>query len=192
MTFQTKAPGLNSSVISFEDSFFFEITGVRYTARQTAYFAGCDRRISVVTTEDDQSMESDSSNSFLTVLEYDQGEKLSAEWLETCLRQALATDDVLRKEFLTTILINGLPSTEDDLTTDLWSSLKVYGTKYLELHRGSQDIIPGPYARQAGSIWQLHRLYNDTQGAFLLPVKQLEGRRYLYFRSQIIIKVIYR
>ncbi|KAF7512942.1 hypothetical protein GJ744_012045 [Endocarpon pusillum] len=155
--------------------------GARYTARQTAYTADCDRRISVIATKDGHSMESGTLHGFFTVLEYDRRENLNVEWLESCISQALERDDVLRKEFLTTILINGLPSlpsAKGDFATDVRSLLTAYETKYLELHCEAQDIAPGPYARKTGSIWQVHRLYNDTHGAFLLPVKQVEGRRF--------------
>lgn len=99
------------------------------------------------------------------------GEPIDTDWLGAYLSKALRIDDVLRKEFLTTILLTSNDSTtklELDQGTDLATSFDIQSIK----HASSQDLIPGPYMIVGGDLWQVLRLYQDLQGAFLAPVRK--------------------
>jgi hypothetical protein len=119
--------------------------------------------------------------SFVTVVTYPGDHAVDEhQWLEESIGKALILDDVLNEEFLHTILITGpgaeafMAESAEDL---LRSAGESWGTVNVQILGDESELLPGPYAVIGQELWQIHRLYEDTQGAFLVPVKKSQGSK---------------
>ena len=156
----------------FDDRSFFQVEGRQYKAYRTSLEARVDYSIqSTVATEEKQEQE------WLTVFDKLENERFSAEWLQHLIAQSLGEDDVLVAEFLETVLIQGVDEDEIKPIAGLDLVLREYGILRLGFSKSVQLIPQGPYLRQDGYIWRVCRVYDDTNGAFLLAVDQDEHGR---------------
>ncbi|KAH8588310.1 amidase signature domain-containing protein [Bisporella sp. PMI_857] len=114
--------------------------------------------------------------SFVTVICLPQDHPVDADWLEAYITKSLKLDDVLHENFLQTILLTGpgtdeLPNGQDfkrllKFHSNAWDIVKIQGI-------GPQPgLLPGPYIAVGEGLWQVLRLYDDIQGAFLAPVRK--------------------
>lgn len=113
--------------------------------------------------------------SLLTVIETSVSEHdMTSSWLEETLENYLSKDDVIKSQFFTTILV----------TTDVNFKTKTIATKWgvlgvfpLRLGDGVQ-CATGPYIVHYDALWEVRRLYDDVQKAFLITLRPaLNGRR---------------
>ena len=102
-----------------------------------------------------------------TVISADGIQKIDSDWLKAYWADIQKTDDVLSKEFFNRsffVGVNDLKIAPDTLT--LLKEWGKQGIKSLQI-----DIAAGPYVHIENSLWQVMRLYDDVQGAFLIPTR---------------------
>jgi hypothetical protein len=120
-------------------------------------------------------------NSFATLICVPKDYQDDVDWLEKHITHSLESDDVLHINFLQTILLTG-PGAEHlslygDSLRSRMSHVDTWGILEIRNMGNQDDLLPGPYMVVKGKLWQVLRLYDDTQGAFLAPVrKSIEGR----------------
>ncbi|KUJ13471.1 uncharacterized protein LY89DRAFT_737451 [Mollisia scopiformis] len=120
-------------------------------------------------------------HSSVTVISLPQGRSIDTDWLEAHITESLELDDVLREDFLQTILLAG-PGTEQLSSIQPFERLtnpqsRTWKIKRIESVGWQSGLLPGPYIVVGDQLWQVLRLYDDTQGAFLAPVrKSIHGR----------------
>ena len=122
-------------------------------------------------------------HSFSTVISFPQGHPFDDDWLEKSITKALNLDDVLHEDFLETILLTGPGSEQLSNAQSSGRLLRSVQNKWgVAKIRGlglQSDLLPGPYIVVGGELWQVLRLYDDTQGAFLVPVRKSTDGRYV-------------
>ncbi|KAF2007617.1 amidase signature enzyme [Amniculicola lignicola CBS 123094] len=101
---------------------------------------------------------------------------VSSSWLESTLESFLVEDDVITPEFFGTVLL--VRKGNFDLT---FTSVRTrWGTSIVQsvqVHEGTQTtLVTGPYLIHYGRLWQVLRLYDDVQKAFLVTLRpRLDG-----------------
>jgi hypothetical protein len=74
----------------------------------------------------------------------------------------------LRIEFLEGIIFVGHASNDVELSPAMHELLVSWGTKRTKHLADHPAILPDPYIGVEGNLWQVLRLYDDVQGAFLI------------------------
>ena len=103
---------------------------------------------------------------YATILPIESRETVTPAWLEGFI----GSDDVIRREFLESIVFvtSSLPE-ESVLTPDCQALLESWGSKWTVRH--NSDGLAGPFWVAGKGVWQIYRLYDDCQGAFLCSVR---------------------
>ena len=169
--------GLSSALDQLEDTLFFEVDGRRYKARRTYQWFSPELCISVAADQPQDYNPAKASYDCLTIFNNLTKDHFDPRWLEKTVDTSIQRDDVLIEDFLGTIQINGLEDIKIESSAEMQKVLKRYGTRYLELNVSLRYIPSGPYLRQNGHLWQINRVYNDTNGAFLIAVDQIDNDR---------------
>lgn len=159
--------------IDMERSTYFRVEGISYTCRPWINSPGTGHTL--YRTGKDEDLKTASGSTFVTVLRYDnEHEQFSAAWLKGKIEQHIQEDDVLQPAFLQTILIAGFPiNTLPGLTSDLLTLLEMWSIETIKFVERSEDVseLGGPYLLKSDKhLWQIFRLYEATQRAFLVPV----------------------
>lgn len=84
-------------------------------------------------------------------------------------------DDVIRREFAKGIIFTA--ESEDQLPEDSRELLKSWGNVWMKVGLTDSRLPPGPYFYKDNALWNVARLYDDTQGAFVIAV-QPKGMSY--------------
>ncbi|PQE16360.1 hypothetical protein CJF32_00006229 [Rutstroemia sp. NJR-2017a WRK4] len=83
---------------------------------------------------------------------------------------------VLHIKFLQTILLTGPGAKKlsvcDSILRSRMSHVETWGILGIGDMGNQEDPLPGPYIAVNGKLWQVLRLRDDTQGAFLAPVRK--------------------
>ena len=156
-------------------SSFFGVDDIRYTARPTRAYPKIRHCLPC---GDSQHRNDSLPITFVTVLASGSRQDFDTTWLIDQVAHSLATDDVLRKQFLHNIVLCGFDACEPQLVPELEKTLRSWHTDELAFAEKDENILPGPYIHQQGQLWQICRRYSDTNGAFLIPVVQnSDGRQ---------------
>jgi hypothetical protein len=92
-------------------------------------------------------------------------------WLRELIARYLETDDVFHTHFLSAIVFTGPPNIE--ITAGANKFLHSVGTTRIELIDATKSTFvpsPGPYFASDQYLFEIWRLYDDSQGAFLTPL----------------------
>lgn len=101
--------------------------------------------------------------------------------LQSYIEHVLQHDDVFRTEFLANILLVDGPSTTCATNQTVHDLARSYGSELLSLKSQSHHktrLASGPYLIAEGSLWQVSRLYDDVQGAFIVGVEPPDAEEY--------------
>lgn len=110
----------------------------------------------------------------MTILPTKSSTSLSTDQLQSYVDNVLQHDDVFRTEFLANILLVDGPSTTCATNQTMHDLARSYGSELLLLRSRSHhmtQLASGPYLIAEGSLWQVSRLYDDVQGAFMVGVE---------------------
>lgn len=113
----------------------------------------------------------------------------NAEWFRHKIDFYQIHDDVFQNTFLPTIILHGIKDEDAEITEDGWEFLQTAGTTSIHyipepLLRG--DIKPGPCAIVKGSLQEVWRLYEDTNGCFFTAVRPCQTRSVPFLHRQSI------
>jgi hypothetical protein len=89
-------------------------------------------------------------------------------WLKELISSYLKTDDVFQAHFLSTVVFTG-PSNVD-ITAGANKFLQSLGTTKIDIIDAIKSacvLPPGPYLASDQCLFEICRLYEDSQGAFL-------------------------
>jgi hypothetical protein len=103
----------------------------------------------------------------------------STDQLQSYLEHITQHDDVFRTEFFTHILLDE-PNTASSINEAVRDLASSYGSKVLSLTPRAHlaQLALGPYLIAEGSLWQVFRLYDDAQGAFMVGVEPPDSEEY--------------
>ena len=96
-------------------------------------------------------------------------------------------DDVFHPEFLANIVLVGDSSGTAGTVQNVRSLANSWESNILSLKSQSDHMmlpIPGPHLIANGSLWQVSRLYDDVQGAFMVAVEPPVTKEYGYSMSK--------
>lgn len=97
--------------------------------------------------------------------------------LESYVDQLTQADDVFQPEFLSGIIFVGADKSEVTITPDVLKLLDLWGTRWTNFvpteSLDEENLLAGPYIVASGWLWQVLRLYDDTQGAFMVSIKPI-------------------
>lgn len=79
-------------------------------------------------------------------------------------------DDVLRQEFAKGILLQS-NRTKVKVSREAEMLLRSWGNAWIVIFEIADAVHPGPYFYKDNTLWEAIRLYDDTQGAFLISIK---------------------
>ncbi|KAL8899111.1 MAG: hypothetical protein Q9207_006362 [Kuettlingeria erythrocarpa] len=82
----------------------------------------------------------------------------------------VSKDDVLRQEFAKGVLLKS-NGTNVKVSPKAEMLLSSWGNKWIERLQTADAVHPGPYFYKDNALWEALRLYDDTQGAFLISTK---------------------
>lgn len=131
-----------------DQSLFFEVGGDRYVAWPTKVPFSKDVQL-------------------LTVIDNDSSHDVTSAWLEDTLHKYIQNDDVIKPEFFATVLLAGTADIEPMTLQTRWGTSNVQSLHVLD----TKDFIFGPHIAHNGSLWQVLRLYDDFQKAFLVTLR---------------------
>ncbi|OAL31268.1 hypothetical protein AYO20_08323 [Fonsecaea nubica] len=120
------------------------------------------------------------TKALLTILPRQFPEFPSKDGQQSYVDYVLQNDDVLQPEFLANILLLDGPGDPRGNAHSEHDLVRSYGSKILSLERWSHQMtlpVPGPYLIEDGSLWQVSRLYDDIQGAFMVAVEPPEAKK---------------
>ena len=80
-----------------------------------------------------------------------------------------AKDDVIRREFAKGIIFTA--ESEDRLPEESRELLEAWGNVWMRVGLTDAKLPLGPYFYKDNALWNVARLYDDTQGAFVVAVK---------------------
>ena len=172
---------MDKPTVLSKGTFVFEIGNVKYLAYRSAGTHFASQPI-VVSAGKVHAGKLSANFSLMTVYNYndnDKGTKFDPSWLQTCKDRFDAKgDDVWTRKFLETVLVNGLRSENVKSTTELESVMKELGITCLAFDDFSFEdpLDAGPFLIKDEYLWRVYRLYEDTQGAFILPVIEVRDR----------------
>ncbi|KAI4200446.1 MAG: hypothetical protein LQ350_003894 [Teloschistes chrysophthalmus] len=145
-----------SHPITTDDSLFFNYGDVKYTAWPTSFIdvlpeAEDDGPVAILPTQD----------------------VVNADWLKEFFDGSL--DDVSRHEFAKGILLqpNG---TAANFSSEAKALLKSWGNSWIKTL--AVTVPPGPYFYKDNTLWQVLRLFDDHQGAFLVSLRPADDGAY--------------
>ncbi|KAL9047060.1 MAG: hypothetical protein Q9214_000267 [Letrouitia sp. 1 TL-2023] len=109
----------------------------------------------------------------ITAIPIKSGEVPTESQLITFVEEALPTDDVFHKAFLTGVVFYGSedhpisPRMQDYLSTheNKW-------TQFVKINDSGTPVFPGPYILERGWLWQVSRLFEDTVSAFTTGLRK--------------------
>lgn len=121
------------------------------------------------------------SKALVTILPRTYPKFLSKDGLQSYVEHVLQNDDVWQPEFLASIILVDGPGNPRENVHNEHDLVRSYGSKILSLDRWSHHVnllVPGPYLIEDGSLWQVSRLHDDIQGAFMVAVEPPEAKEY--------------
>ena len=74
-------------------------------------------------------------------------------------------------EFLSAIIFRGPKHVDLTISPSVKALFETWGTLWFKHVVDDLDLLPGPYLVVKESLWQVLRLYDDVQGAFLVSVR---------------------
>ena len=139
-----------------DESIFFDVGEARYVAWKTRQNATKWR--------------SDKPQ-LATVIPTGSRDCVDTTWLEAYVAECIRTDDVFQVDFLSNIFLLSDSGCQVEPELKEWAQ-DSWGTNSIEVW-GEDDgsCPPGPFAVLGEHMYKAHRLYDDTQGAFLIPTK---------------------
>ncbi|KAL8948507.1 MAG: hypothetical protein Q9222_005310 [Ikaeria aurantiellina] len=140
--------------MSTDDSIFFDLGAVKYTARPTTF-----ANVLPEAKEDGP----------VAILPIKEQETLDGDWLK-CLFDG-SKDDVLTKDFVNGVVLQDIDSSDVDISSEAEALLKSWGNDWIIKSSTSVSIPPGAYLLRKNALWQVLRLYDDHQGAFLVSMQ---------------------
>jgi hypothetical protein len=106
-----------------------------------------------------------------------------ASWLRNYIPIILKADDVMREEFLQAVILTG-DNLRNETSAGFLETMKLYKTKSVRTMTLDKKMLPGPYYTYDGALWQILRLYQDSQNAFLVAVQPtIFAARYAHTES---------
>ncbi|KAL8713801.1 MAG: hypothetical protein Q9225_006711 [Loekoesia sp. 1 TL-2023] len=114
----------------------------------------------------------DRPRSLATVIDVGNENWITEDWIRQKLENYRSADDVFCDEFLDGVILIG-GTTLLTISRDASHYLKSLGTTWVEisdLHAAAPTPGPGPYLASGGQLLEVHRLYDDTQGAFIAGI----------------------
>lgn len=103
--------------------------------------------------------------------------RVKEDWLKKIIAKYEESDDVFHNQFLSGVIFTGSPNLI--VTAGARALLKSMGTVWI----ATQDItkskavpLPGPYFMFSQYLFEIRRLYDDSQGAFMTSVVPGPGR----------------
>ena len=117
----------------------------------------------------------------MTVLPTKLSTSPTVDQLHSYVDHVLWQDDVFRMEFLANILLVDDPDNTGTTNQTVHGLTRYYGSTILSLKPQShhlRQLAPGPYLIAEGSLWQVSRLYDDAQGAFMVGVEPSGAEKY--------------
>lgn len=107
--------------------------------------------------------------------------KIERPWLERYISSCLSDDDVFQVEFLSVLIFSGHQDPGSGLSAEVRSLLESWGTKHYVILAEHEDLLPGPHLVIGGRLYQVLRLYDDDQAAFLISVRESPQPQYVSF-----------
>lgn len=99
---------------------------------------------------------------------------VDVDWFKSKISFYQNNDDVFQDAFLRTIVLHGFKDEDVKIWPDTWEYLKNIGATSVHCitkSPSSDHIMPGPYAIVQGSLQEIWRLYEDTNGCFFTAVQ---------------------
>lgn len=112
--------------------------------------------------------------------------KIERPWLEQYIASCLADDDVFKLEFLSVLVFVGQQDLGNEVSAEVKSLFKSWGTKHCVIIAEHKDLLPGPHLAVDGKLYQVLRLYDDVQAAFLVSVRATTQSEYVIICSRIV------
>lgn len=104
----------------------------------------------------------------MTVIALSGDFSVGEKWLKDTIIKYEKVDDVFRREFLSGVIFTG--SSQIDVTAGATKLLESMGTEWIELVDTASSAFnppPGPYYVWDKQLFEIWKLYDDCQGAFL-------------------------
>lgn len=110
----------------------------------------------------------------VSVVPISNGDTLNESWLATYINQALSSDDVTRPEFFNGLLFIGAQQSMV-ICSPLprpWGTRGIHFLSECSLSTVTlASLTPGPYIIAHNTLWKAHRLFDDSNGAFMVSCK---------------------
>ncbi|KAJ9612323.1 hypothetical protein H2200_003920 [Cladophialophora chaetospira] len=114
------------------------------------------------------------SRALATVLSWEYSISSSSDRLPSYVDHVLQTDDVFQRGFLANIIVLDGPSIAGEIKQNGEGLANSWASSVLSLKSQIDPMmlpVPGPHLIAEGSLWQVSRLYEDVQGAFMVAVE---------------------
>lgn len=110
----------------------------------------------------------------VSVVPVSNGDILNGEWLATYINRALYIDDVTRPEFFSGLLFSGAQKSMVTSTAlpRPWGTSGNHFLSECSLSTAAlASLTPGPYIVAHDTLWRAYRLFDDSNGAFMVSCK---------------------
>lgn len=124
--------------------------------------------------------------SLVTVIPMGEHKKIERPWLEQYIASCLEDDDVFKLEFLSVLVFVGHRGPGSEVSAEVRSLFESWGTKRCMIIAEHKDLLPGPHLVIDGRLYQVLRLYDDVQAAFLVSVRANTQSEYVTICSRIV------
>lgn len=103
--------------------------------------------------------------------------KITESWMQESVQKYKSTDDVFHEAFLSGVIFHG--ASEDveiaDNAQDFLSKLGTQWIQYMPPTSPAQNLLPGPYVLVGNRLRDVWRLFDDTNGAFMMTFRPRKG-----------------
>ena len=117
--------------------------------------------------------------SLVIVIPMGEHKNIERPWLDEYIASCLADDDVFKLEFLSVLVFVGHQDLGSEVSAEVRSLFKSWGTKYFVIIAEHKDLLPRPHLAIDGKLYQVFRLYDDVQAAFLVSVRATMQSEYV-------------
>ena len=124
--------------------------------------------------------------SLITVVPMGKYKKLERPWLEKYIATCLADDEVFTPAFLGVLVFVGQQDSGSETSAEVRSLFNSWGVKQCINIAEHHGLLLGPHVGIDGKLYQVLRLYDDVQAAFLVSVRATPHSEYVVNVAQIV------